>query len=67
MGLFTGLKSNWMKSEAAVVIIQNLLEKQSNFGTCNLDAAKVANLSVGKAWETMPDVFNGNFGQAHTN
>lgn len=62
MGLFSGIKSNWKKSEAAV-IIQNLLEIQQKAGLLNLDPAKTANTLIGNVWETMPDVFDGKFGQ----
>lgn len=62
MGLFSGLKSNWKKSEAAV-IIQNLLEIQQKAGLFDRDPAKVANSLIANVWEAMPDVFDGKFGQ----
>lgn len=62
MGLFSGIKNTYKKSEAAVVV-QNLLELQANVGLFDLDPAKFANKLVGIAWDSKPDVFNGKFGQ----
>lgn len=62
MGLFSGIKSTYKKSEAAVVV-QNLLEHQANVGLFDLDPAKLANKLVEIVWDTKPDVFDGKFGQ----
>ena len=45
MGLFSGIKSRYKKSEAAVVV-QKLLEHQANVGMCDLDPRKTANKLV---------------------
>ena len=62
MGLFSGIKSTFKKSEAAVVV-QNLLEIQVNSGLFNLDPPKAANKFIELVWEEKPDLFNGKFGQ----
>ena len=62
LGLFSGIKRKWKKTEAAV-IVQNLLENQCKLGMFYLDPVRSANLLVSDAWETMPDVFDGKFGQ----
>jgi hypothetical protein len=62
MGLFSGIKSTYKKSEAAVVV-QNLLEHQANVGLFDLDPAKLANKLVEIVWDSKPDVFDGKFGQ----
>ncbi|WP_417698259.1 hypothetical protein [Psychromonas sp.] len=62
MGLFSGIKSTFKKSEAAVVV-QNLLEHQLNSGLSNLDPPKTANKFVELIWDIKPDLFNGKFGQ----
>jgi hypothetical protein len=62
MGLFSGIKSRYKKSEAAV-IVQNLLENQAGAGLLALDPAKLANKLVATVWESKPDIFNGKFGQ----
>lgn len=62
MGLFSGIKSTYKKSEAAVVV-QNLLEHQANVGLFDLDPAKLANQLVVIVWDSKPDVFDGKFGQ----
>ena len=59
MGLFGGIKSNYKKSEAAVVV-QNLLERYELF---DLNPASMANKLVAALWEEKPDIFNGKFGQ----
>ena len=53
MGLFSGVKSRYKKSEAAVVI-QKLLEHQANIGLFDLDPAKVANMLIAVVWSTKP-------------
>jgi len=62
MGLFSGIKSTYKKSEAAVVV-QNLLEHQANVGLFDLDPAKLANKLVENVWDSKSDVFGGKFGQ----
>jgi len=64
MGLFGGIKSNWKKSEAAV-IVQNQLEmvQKGWILDSSHDPSKLATLLVATAWDSMPDVFNGKFGQ----
>lgn len=62
MGLFSGIKSTYKKSEAAVVV-QNLLEHQAKVGLLDLDPAKLANKLVEVVWDSKPDVFDGKFGQ----
>jgi hypothetical protein len=59
MGLFNGIKSNYKKSEAAVVV-QNLLQHYELF---DLDPASMANKLVAAIWKEKPDVFSGKFGQ----
>jgi len=62
MGLFSGIKSTYKKSEAAVVV-QNLLEHQVKVGLFDLEPAKLATKLIEIVWDTKPDVFNGKFGQ----
>lgn len=62
MGLFSGVKNLYKKSEAAVVV-QNLLEHQVSIGLFDQDPARFANQLVQRAWDSKPDVFAGNFGQ----
>jgi hypothetical protein len=62
MGIFSGIKDNYKKSEAAV-IIQNLLAQQAQVGLFSGDPAKTANSLVENAWQAKPDMFNGGFGQ----
>ena len=62
MGLFSGIKSTYKKSEAAVVV-QNLLEIQAQVGLLELDPAKLANQLVGSVWDAKPDIYDGRFGQ----
>lgn len=62
MGLFSGLKDTYRKSEAAVVV-QNLLAIQAKAGLLEVDPAKLANLLVATVWDAKPDVFSGKFDQ----
>ena len=62
MGLFSGIKNNYKKSEAAVVI-QNMLEELKRMGFFDSNPAKVANMMVESAWQSRPDVFCGNYGE----
>jgi hypothetical protein len=58
VGLFSSVKDNIKKSEAAVVI-QILLEKhQKNFGL-NASPAAVANKLIETTWNSAPELFNG--------
>lgn len=62
MGLFSGIKNNYKKSEAAVVV-QNLLEHQQKIGLFDANPGSTATRLVGDLWDARPDIFNGNFGQ----
>lgn len=62
MGLFSGIKNTYKKSEAAVVV-QNLLAHQARAGLFDLDPANTATQFVEFAWNQDPDMFNGKFGQ----
>ena len=62
MGLFSGVKDTFKKSEAAVVV-QNLLEEQARIGFFGLDPAKYASALIQSAWDEKPDIFGGKFGQ----
>lgn len=62
MGLFSGLKSTYKKSEAAVVV-QNLLEHQGKVGMFTGDPGKTATAMVASVWRAKPAVFDGSFGQ----
>jgi len=64
MGFFSGIKSTYKKSEAAVVV-QNLLEHQANslIALFTLDPAQCANKLIEVIWNTKPDMFDGKFGQ----
>ncbi|TQP67205.1 hypothetical protein [Vibrio cholerae] len=62
MGIFSGVKSVFKKSEAAVVV-QNLLAHQASIGLLELDPAKLSNTLVDVVWASKPDIFDGKFGQ----
>ena len=62
MGLFSGIKSNYKKAEAAVVV-QNLLEHQQKFGFFDYSPKDFATKVVNDVWSEKPDIFNGKFGQ----
>lgn len=62
MGIFSGIRNIYKKSEATVVV-QKLLEDQARVGWFELDPAKVASALVQNAWDQKPDIFNGKFGQ----
>ncbi|MBA0446149.1 hypothetical protein [Stenotrophomonas maltophilia] len=62
MGLFSGIKDNFKKSEAAVCV-QNLLEQQQRIGYFTGNPANFANVIVQAAWDDRPDIFSGKFGQ----
>ena len=59
--MFSRIKNNWKKSEAAV-IIQQLLEQKAAAGIFRGDPPTVANSIIAVGWEQMPDVFSGRFG-----
>lgn len=61
MGLFSGIKDNFKKSEAAVCV-QNLLEQQQRIGCFTGNPASYASAIVQAAWDERPHVFNGKFG-----
>lgn len=65
MGLFSGIRNTYKKSEAAVVL-QNIFELHSPFhlpsGTL-VDPAKFATVLVENVWKTAPEVFSGKFGR----
>jgi len=61
MGLFSGIKNTFKKSEAAVVV-QNLLEETKRVGFFDSDPARVANRLVESAWDSRPDIFGGAYG-----
>lgn len=62
MGLFSGIKDNIKKSEAAVCV-QNLLEQQQKIDYFTGNPANYASSIVQAAWDERPHVFNGKFGQ----
>lgn len=62
MILFSWIKDNWKKSEAAVVV-QNLLELMAAAGLFEQDAAKVANTLVSRVWDSDATLFAGSNGQ----
>ncbi|WP_024929238.1 hypothetical protein [Methylophilus sp. OH31] len=62
MGIFSGIKNTYKKSEAAVVV-QNLLEHQARAGLFDQDPAATATQMIECAWKEFPDIFNGKFGQ----
>jgi hypothetical protein len=62
MGLFSGVKNTYRKSEAAVVI-QNVLENQVRRGLFTSDPAMAANRLVEGVWRDKSDLFEGKFGQ----
>ncbi|WP_447904164.1 hypothetical protein [Stenotrophomonas geniculata] len=62
MGLFSAIKDNFKKSEAAVCV-QNLLEQQQRIGYFTGNPANFANVIVQAAWDDRPDIFSGKFGQ----
>lgn len=62
MGIFSGIKSTFKKSEAAVVI-QSLFEIQERVGIFQYNPAKIANNLIAHVWEQTPDIFDGKFGE----
>lgn len=61
MGFFSGVKSTWRKSEAAVVI-QNLLEHQHKVGMFDPDPGRTANALIQAIWDSSPETFDGRRG-----
>lgn len=67
MGLFSGIKNNMRKSEAAVVL-QNIFEFQSQAGGFDgIDPATLATKLVSTAWDARPEVFDGSVGGVRPN
>jgi hypothetical protein len=62
MELFSGIKSTYKKSEAAVAV-QILLEHQAEAGMFSLNPTSLANKLVAAVWDQKPDLYNGRFGQ----
>lgn len=62
MGLLSGIKDTYKKSEAAVVV-QNLLEHQRDAGLFEQDPAMTAKALVDAVWQGRPHVFGGQFWQ----
>lgn len=62
MGLFSGFKDAYRKTEAALVI-QNLLEHQSRIGFFDGDPAHLSQHLISSTWNQKPDMFGGKFGQ----
>ncbi|WP_336324784.1 hypothetical protein [Stenotrophomonas muris] len=62
MGLFSGIKDNFKKSEAATCV-QILLEQQQKIGYFTGDPARTASVLIQSVWDERPDVFGGKFGQ----
>jgi hypothetical protein len=62
MELFSGIKSTYKKSEAAVAV-QILLEHQAEASTFSLNPASLANKLVAAVWDQKPDIYDGRFGQ----
>ena len=61
MGIFSGIKSTFKKTEASIVI-QNLFEIQGRAGLFQYDSSKIANQLISHVWEQTPDIFDGKFG-----
>ena len=59
--MFRGIRNNWKKAEAAV-IVQVLLEGQARSGLFDADPGPTANFLVMKAWEARPEWFDGRDG-----
>lgn len=62
MGLLSGIKDTYKKTEAAVVV-QNLLDLSARAGLFEGDTSLVARTVVDAAWKHKPDIFSGKFGQ----
>ena len=58
MGIFSGIKNNLKKSEAAVVV-QNLLEIQQRKGFAVSSPQILASTIIGGAWDEKPYFFDG--------
>lgn len=59
---FSIFKSLYIKSQS-IVIIKNLLKIAVKEEIANLDPANTAYVLIENVWNSMPDVFNGKFGQ----
>lgn len=65
MGLFSGIKNNYHKAQAATVA-QTIIQQQAELGLmeCPPDlAGPMANKLVQTCWDHQPDTFEGKFGQ----
>ncbi len=62
MGILSGVKNTFKKSEAAVVV-QNLLEMLANTGMFSGDPAATGNTLIASVWDKAPHLFDGRFGQ----
>lgn len=62
MGFFKGVKDNFKKSEAAVVV-EKLLEQQAKMGMFDLAPGKTANQLVEAFWTSARQILDGNRGQ----
>ena len=62
MNPFSGIKNNWKKAEAAV-IVQNLLELFASSVSTSRDPMMHANEIVEDCWNKYSDAFSGKFGQ----
>ena len=58
MGLFSGIKDNLNKSEAAVVV-QTLFEKHQQNFSLSVPPAALANKLIESTWNSAPELFNG--------
>ncbi|MDO9281603.1 MAG: hypothetical protein Q7T88_04405 [Methylotenera sp.] len=62
MGLFSGIKNNMRKTQAAVVL-QNLFEFQAQLeGNESIKPAELANALIETAWNKRPEAFDGSVG-----
>lgn len=62
MGLFSGIKNNMRKAEAAV-LIQKLLEHQAQLDMYpEFDPATMATKLIASAWDGRPEAFDGSLG-----
>jgi hypothetical protein len=63
MGLFSGIKNTFKKSEAAMVV-QKLLETQAKVGLLLHDPAELARALVMAVWDKHPALFTGRDAEA---
>jgi hypothetical protein len=60
--MFSAIKDNYRKSQAAVMV-QELLELNSNGRNLLGSPAALANVAVGQVWDQKPELFGGKRGQ----